>query len=544
MRKALGIILALAVVVAGCTGGKVSPRLVAIDSLIASAPDSACALLEAFPADSLDCGDNRPYHALLTTIAAYKAYRPFTTDSVINIALEHYDRSGADPDKRMRSLLYRGCVATELHDDTTAMRYYKLALQRCPASDRFHQGYIHFRIANLYHNRLENRQSIGYYRNAYHILAAIGEQNYRLYSCSQLGCTYRSINADSAQHYITLGIELAKEFNQPYYIYQGFAALAGNYFNQNDYPHARDWAMKAINEGADQLDTNDAYFFACQSFIELGNIDSAQSVLKQMPNMVSARDSLMYYNSLAQLAEVRGDKNAKAYMNICDSIDDAISIGAMNNGLVATDKAVEVEHTQQLSKNKSMMAVGIAILATLVLAVALLLWGRMRHSKREVCNAMKQIEQMRADHHTRQQQHEISNRISECLGTILTELSAEKNRKRNAIIKMPDGINGGGRNRVIIINTPIPTPHTAEPAVLFCTDTEVLTIDFVDPSVEYSVTVTNLMNNVYITFYDTGGVVPLPTDGFCDYLITIETTDGDVFEGTLYAHDYLSPDTY
>ncbi|MBQ0115915.1 MAG: hypothetical protein KBT10_08610, partial [Bacteroidales bacterium] len=102
MRRILWYILAIVVAVASCTGGKVSPRLVAIDSLIATDPDSACALLAAFPADSLAYGDNRPYHALLTTIADYKAYRPATSDSAISIALEHYDRSGADPDKRMR----------------------------------------------------------------------------------------------------------------------------------------------------------------------------------------------------------------------------------------------------------------------------------------------------------------------------------------------------------------------------------------------------------------------------------------------------------
>ena len=84
-------------------------------------------------------------------------------------------------------------------------------------------------------------------------------------------------------------------------------------------------------------------------------------------------------------------------------------------------------------------------------------------------------------------------------------------------------------------------PHLTADAldVYYYVNNEVLTVDFAEHGVEYSVTVTNLSNNIYITFYDTGGVVPLPADGFSDYLITIETTDGDVFEGILYASDYV-----
>ncbi len=40
-----------------------------LDSLIAVAPDSAAALLEAIPADSLPTAADRAYHALLLTQA-------------------------------------------------------------------------------------------------------------------------------------------------------------------------------------------------------------------------------------------------------------------------------------------------------------------------------------------------------------------------------------------------------------------------------------------------------------------------------------------
>ena len=68
------IVMMVFVLLAGCRQQQADlPRLVELDSLIAVAPDSAAALLEAIPADSLRDPENRAYHALLLTQAKYKA---------------------------------------------------------------------------------------------------------------------------------------------------------------------------------------------------------------------------------------------------------------------------------------------------------------------------------------------------------------------------------------------------------------------------------------------------------------------------------------
>lgn len=98
-------ILLMTCILVACGGHGDRPGLVVLDSLILQDPDSACELLVAYPADSLPTTDDRAYHALLTTIADYKVYRPATTDSIINIAVNHYDHDRANQDHRMRSLL-------------------------------------------------------------------------------------------------------------------------------------------------------------------------------------------------------------------------------------------------------------------------------------------------------------------------------------------------------------------------------------------------------------------------------------------------------
>ena len=76
MRKMIHILcvaLTVGLMMAGC-GRADNASLVAIDSLIVQNPDSAYQLLATMPADSLTSDDDRAYHALLTTIADYKAY--------------------------------------------------------------------------------------------------------------------------------------------------------------------------------------------------------------------------------------------------------------------------------------------------------------------------------------------------------------------------------------------------------------------------------------------------------------------------------------
>lgn len=102
----------------------------------------------------------------------------------------------------------------------------------------------------------------------------------------------------------------------------------------------------------------------------------------------------------------------------------------------------------------------------------------------------------------------------------------------------PDGINGDARNRIIIINSHTSLPHLAEPAVAFATATSTLEVEFLAPPAQYVVTVTNMTTGIFLTDYSCTGEIPLPTNGFGDFLITVEVDDELVFEGTLYAADY------
>ena len=166
MKKTIVFALALLLLI-GCRHNRaVSTRLVELDSLISVAPDSAAALLETIPSDSLRDAENRAYHALLITQARYKAYIPATSDSAINIALAHYSEGG-DYDRLIRSLIYKGCVMTELNQPDSAVYWFKTAEAAASSDDHANLGYILFRIGDLYqYEFVATNLAMTYYQRA------------------------------------------------------------------------------------------------------------------------------------------------------------------------------------------------------------------------------------------------------------------------------------------------------------------------------------------------------------------------------------------
>ncbi|MBQ0114737.1 MAG: hypothetical protein KBT10_02540, partial [Bacteroidales bacterium] len=314
-----------------------------------------------------------PYHALLTTIADYKAYRPATSDSAISIALEHYDRAGADPDKRMRSLLYRGCVAYELGNDTLAMRYYKLAQQRCPASDRFHQGYIHFRIAGLYKQYIECRYAILHLKKAGEIFAEIGDKHYELCAWASLGEAYTMNNCDSGYVFIDKSIRMAAETSDSSYIYQGRYNLSTYYYICKDnYRMAADIMKSVIAEGVNYIDGYSACYFTCLALAKLGKTDSAKMYFDMMPLPRNSNDSLQYLICSGILNTNQGDYNiGNKQVHRGYAIGDSITLSRMGGIMAQTELNAAAEAQRQDSHNKTLMLLW-AVAGIVLLAIAVL----------------------------------------------------------------------------------------------------------------------------------------------------------------------------
>lgn len=323
------------------------PSLVAIDSLILQAPDSACELLADYPEDSLTTANDRAYHALLTTIADYKAYHPITTDSVINIAVNFYDQDGANQDKRMRSFLYKGCVMEELGNLKEAMRSYKVAQYVCIDEDVFHKGYIQYKIASLYRSCAEYQQAIDHYSNALNFFENTHANFYVKESIKNIGGIYRMVNRDSAYHYINLCIKMAKEEADSTNMYDGFTLLAGLYFSESNFYKTKEIASLVLSEGNKFISDNSIYYFACESYLKSNCVDSAEVILNKFPSITTRDDSVLYYQCKSDISKYYDDgKGAIASAKIADGITSEANLKSKNNGLIMIENECDNEHKQ------------------------------------------------------------------------------------------------------------------------------------------------------------------------------------------------------
>ena len=375
MKKTIVIALTLLLLI-GCHHNRaVSPRLVELDSLIAVAPDSAAALLEAIPSDSLFDTENRAYHALLLTQARYKAYIPATSDSTINIALAHYHDDG-DYDRRIRSLIYKGCVMTELNQPDSAVYWFKAAETAASPSDHANLGYILFRIGDLYqYEFVASNLAIAYYQLALPHLKESGQSFYEMASLSELASLSSLDDGYSDWHYVMPAIMKSLSQNDMNYISANLATLGMNYYFNKDYNKTIDLFSRVLDMPASVATRSRCHLILAQSFAAIGAVDSASMHLSQGV-LSSAIDSIRYYRALAMIDNARGDIASYCeHDQVADYLAHIMIKASAATKLKESEESfvLKLNETEKQTTTLKVRLTSLAVLAILALIVLLLI---------------------------------------------------------------------------------------------------------------------------------------------------------------------------
>lgn len=225
--------LALVAVVTGCRGEvRYDARLTAADSLLATAPDSALALVEALDSAALATPGDRAYRDLLLTQARYKCYITATTDSAINRALAYYRAHGDEREKLTRAYIYKGAVMEELGLPDSAMLYYKHAEATAAPDDYINLGQINTRIADLYRKYFGDKEiCFKKFEKAlkYHRLSGNIRQQQNCYF-NMAGCVGIT-GQEEPSKYFDKSLELALELEDTFLIVQSKELLARQLLN-------------------------------------------------------------------------------------------------------------------------------------------------------------------------------------------------------------------------------------------------------------------------------------------------------------------------
>ena len=395
------VMLVLGAVVPGCSDAtRYDSRLTTADSLMHDNPDSALAIIEAVNRASLTTEHDRAYRDLLLTQARYRKRTAFANDSIINYALSYYRAHPAEREKLTRAYIYKGAVMEELGQPDSAMLYYKTAEKVAGSNDYFNLGYSNLRIAQLYQSFYVNDSAVvERMKRASRYFTAIGDTGFLITALGTQGGYPNIVGQDSACFYLNQAIDFARKIDSPKGL-QYQSKLAGIYFYHGDYQRAKDLAMGIVKNHPEECNENQFYFYAINSFICLGDIDSARWLMSLVPKPETSVDSMNYFRSLDNIS--LADKRyqyTQLYSEIASNTKINILNGSRDSKLVETELTWDAHQTKAESDSNWKKIILCLILAIILLLIAgiLIVWKRIYDYRSLLSEAQTELEKLLND---------------------------------------------------------------------------------------------------------------------------------------------------
>lgn len=370
------LLLMLGALIPGCCGvHRYDSQLTMADSLIGcNLPDSALAILETLSADSLSTEGDRAYLDLLLTQARYKAYIPFTSDSIINRALTYYRAHPSEREKLTRAYIYKGAVMQDLKYPDSAMLYYKQAEVTADTTDYQIMGYINMRIAVLYQYTFFNDSAVvARMKNASRFYQAINDSLSLITTIGTLGLYDKIVGTDSAIFYLEKAIAIGKAVQSAKrFFYQ--SKLAGEYFYEQDYSRAKALSFDVILNGKDDCNENQFYYYAARSYIKLNQIDSALWVKSLIPPPEVTVDSMNMHLLLADLSQAMHKYRDYAYhAHSAYMIDNRITSNSAESPLSNKELTFDANQREKEMRHQSFLKISFIIGASLLIILGIIL---------------------------------------------------------------------------------------------------------------------------------------------------------------------------
>ncbi len=401
MRRLSVWIVSLLVVaiVTGCGGAhRYDQRLIAADSLMLSAPDSALALLTPICGDSLPTDGDRAYHALLLTQARYKCHITANDDSAITLALDYYHTHSGEQDKLTNAYIYKGAVMEELGHPDSAMLYYKTAEEVAAPDDYFNLGYVKTRMGALYrdHYAIDGRE-IMKYEEALACFERAGNRQRQLMCLMNLGSLYRLKTPEKSVQMLQDAMTLALQLQDSVRYMRSQQFLVMTYYAQKDYQQAHRLIQDILEHSADHHRLEVEFLAdAAAVYAKLGMPDSAQSLISTISNqpLNDVIEQMSYLESLGEIALARGD--TVTYRSMTDKYT------RMNDSLLTLDASIKIMQTednigtiyqQQVKKKHALTTRGLTLVIILfitLLAVVTFLYYRRKHRYDQIIADFKQ----------------------------------------------------------------------------------------------------------------------------------------------------------
>lgn len=371
-------LLMLGMVIPGCgVSHRYDSRLARADSLMNDVPDSALAIVKGVALDSLTDESDRAYLGLLLTQARYKCYITATSDTDINRALDYYRNQKSEHEKLTRAYLYKGTVMEDLGHPDSAMLYYKTAEATADEKDYVNLGQINTRIASLYrlyHADIQvcfekSKNALNYYKKA-------DDKRHQMSSLFHMGMCEGITSEEHLSGYLYQALDIAKEINDTYYIYQCSELLCRQLSMKDTSRHkAKRIALKCLEDYPELVEV-DLLLDLAKIYALEGCNDSARFFINRVQERTSdhsAQVNVRKCNILSIIAKNENDVNKKNYYSdIANQLSDSIANNKQKYRIQQIENFNNLKSSNAKNRKISNLKLLIAILSSVFIIIMIM----------------------------------------------------------------------------------------------------------------------------------------------------------------------------
>ena len=254
--------------------------LLAADSLASVLPDSACALLASYAADTADEPLYvRMYYRLLCIKAKDKAYIVHTSDSAILPVVAYYERHKRLP-HLPEAYYYAGRVYRDLGDAPQALAYFQRALDAMREDkdrvDMTVKKLVLSQMGTLFKGQDLDLEALDAYRQSLQCSELMGDSLSMIYTNRDIGQIFMFLEQrDSALYYYQRAYQLSLLLGKKQ-LGNGIQALMTRLYMQEENYEAAHRSLQIALQDVSKNSRSGTYCIAARYYHFTNNIDSAE----------------------------------------------------------------------------------------------------------------------------------------------------------------------------------------------------------------------------------------------------------------------------
>lgn len=426
---AIGIVLM--VFTYACTDRPHTPQLIEAENLMEERPDSAYAILNKIENTNLLSEKDHAIYCLLLTQAQDLNYITHTSDSLIKIAANYFEKLDDKPRATLANY-YLGRVNSDLHDALQAQEYYLKALEMGESSKDYTLLIkIYNNLGTLYAYQDLNDMALPMYKKVLSYLEIVPDSVKKGFALRNIARIYaQTQQLDSAIIYYERALQYSKKKN----IGAILIDLGNLYYKIGDYDKAKQHMDDAILYTNNNKTILPIYLSKGRLFITTDQLDSAKYYLTKSllsENIYTKAGSLFH---LAQIAKKENEykdyiNTIEAYEQLRDSITKRshfenmrITQSMFNYQRIAKEKSkFEKKATQRM-----IFIYQVFIIFSVILIVGIIFFKREQKKKNRLAH-LKEEQYKRSQQYIKDNEKQISQ-LTERLQSKQEEIS-EAERK-------------------------------------------------------------------------------------------------------------------